>query len=142
MAARIGTSRTRDGVDFNHAMLYVRNLDASLRFYVDALGFRIIETLVGYARLRAPRGSGTIALHHARPGQDTSSSAIRLYFEVSNIEQFCAALERKGIAFEDSVARRSWGWTHAYLTDPDGHELSIYSAGAARFRKTRPARAG
>jgi hypothetical protein len=27
-----------------------------------------------------------------------------------------------------------WGWTHAYLNDPDGHEVSLYSAGAKRLR--------
>jgi hypothetical protein len=29
-----------------------------------------------------------------------------------------------------------WGWTHAYLTDPEGHEISLYSAGEARFHPT------
>jgi hypothetical protein len=30
-----------------------------------------------------------------------------------------------------------WGWQHAYLRDPDGHQLSLYWAGPKRFRKTR-----
>jgi len=29
-----------------------------------------------------------------------------------------------------------WGWRHAYLDDPDGHELSLYWAGANRMKKT------
>jgi hypothetical protein len=29
-----------------------------------------------------------------------------------------------------------WGWRHAYLRDPDGHEVSLYWAGKARFKKT------
>ena len=28
-------------------------------------------------------------------------------------------------------------YTADYLCDPDGHELSLYTAGAARFKKTR-----
>jgi catechol 2,3-dioxygenase-like lactoylglutathione lyase family enzyme len=133
-------SRVATGLDFNHAMLYVRHLDAALGFFVDGLGFRVVENLAGYARLRAPRGTGTLALHHAAPGQDVSSRGVRLYFEVPRIEEFCAELERKGIRFESPLARKPWGWTHAYLTDPDGHELSLYWAGAARFKKTPSAK--
>jgi hypothetical protein len=33
-----------------------------------------------------------------------------------------------------------WGWKHAYLSDPDGHELSLYRAGAKRFQKTKAPR--
>jgi hypothetical protein len=29
-----------------------------------------------------------------------------------------------------------WGWTHAYLNDPDGHEVSLYWAGVKRLRKS------
>ena len=31
-----------------------------------------------------------------------------------------------------------WGWKHAYLNDPDGHEISLYWAGRKRFQKTPP----
>ena len=29
-----------------------------------------------------------------------------------------------------------WGWRHAYLNDPDGHEISLYWAGENRMQKT------
>ena len=29
-----------------------------------------------------------------------------------------------------------WGWRHAYLNDPDGHEISLYWAGGNRMKKT------
>ena len=29
-----------------------------------------------------------------------------------------------------------WGWRHAYLNDPDGHEISLYWAGENRRKKT------
>jgi len=32
--------------------------------------------------------------------------------------------------------RMPWGWDHAYLDDPDGHEVSLYWAGTKRLRKT------
>lgn len=127
--------RAGDGIDFNHAMLYVRRLDRSLEFFAGGLGFGIVEELAGYARLRAPRGNGTIALHLDDAGR-RAEAGVRLYFEVPDVPAFCATLQDKGIRIDDPPARRSWGWTHAYLKDPDGHQLSVYAAGAARFRKT------
>jgi len=29
-----------------------------------------------------------------------------------------------------------WGWRHAYLNDPDGHEVSLYWAGEMRWKKS------
>src|ERR1051326_8062844 len=53
---------------FNHAMVYVKDVQRSLGFYRDLLGFKLIEDFryenrAVYARLRAPGGDGTIALH-------------------------------------------------------------------------------
>ena len=134
MGARRRAAAKRDGPAFNHAMLYVSRIDRALRFYVDVLGFRVVDELDGYARLRAARGTSTIALHLSESRRPPRST-IRLYFEVSDIERYCAELEAMGIRFTAPLERKSWGWKHAYLTDPDGHELSIYSAGAARLRR-------
>ena len=55
---------------FNHAMVYVKDVNRALSFYRDLLGFKLIEDfrydgVPVYARLRAPGGDGTIALHQA-----------------------------------------------------------------------------
>jgi len=131
------------GVSFNHAMVYVRRIEPALRFYRDLLGFRLIETFEWqgrpvYARLRAPRGEGTIALHLPERGDNPNTgSGIRLYFEVRDLQRLCARLMEAGVKFSQMPKRMPWGWTHAYLRDPDGYELSLYWAGARRFRKTR-----
>jgi catechol 2,3-dioxygenase-like lactoylglutathione lyase family enzyme len=60
----------KPALSFNHAMLYSRDLAASRRFYVDLLGFEVIEEqLPYYARLRAARGTGTLAIHALEPGK-------------------------------------------------------------------------
>ena len=129
-------------LDFNHAMIYTRDVAASLRFYRDLLGFKLIETFEWekrpvYARLKSPQGQATIALHVPEPGQAVpSSDGMRLYFEVKELEKFCGKLEAAGVVFTKPPKLMPWGWTHAYLHDPDGHEISLYWAGAKRFRKT------
>jgi catechol 2,3-dioxygenase-like lactoylglutathione lyase family enzyme len=135
--------RAVSGLDFNHAMLYTRDVAVSLKFYSGLLGFKVVDTFEWqrrpvYARLKAPKGSGTLALHHPEPGQAVPpSDGVRLYFEVKELSKFCKQLEAAGVAIKKPPKLMPWGWTHAYLDDPDGHEISLYWAGAKRFRKTQ-----
>lgn len=121
---------------FNHAMIYVDQVDPALGFY-SALGFRLIAKFPGYARLRAPRGDATIALHQLDKGMTSAAAeGIRLYFEVKRLDAFCKRLSASGIVFSQMPRVMPWGWRHAYLNDPDGHEVSLYWAGAKRLRKS------
>lgn len=137
-------SRTT-GPAFNHAMIYVREMAPSLHFYGDLLGFRTVDTfewrgMPVYARLRAPRGEGTIALHLLQPGDEQPpADGVRLYFEVQNLEKFCQKLEAAGVEFSKQPKLMPWGWKHAYLNDPAGHEVSLYWSAGGRFRKTKMA---
>jgi catechol 2,3-dioxygenase-like lactoylglutathione lyase family enzyme len=130
------------GLEFNHAMIYSRDVPAALRFYADLLRFKVLEEYQGhnttvYARLKAPRGNGTIALHMLAPGQELKTGGVRLYFEVKELEKFCKHLESAGVTLTQPPKIMPWGWKHAYLDDPDGHEVSLYWGGAKRLRKTK-----
>jgi catechol 2,3-dioxygenase-like lactoylglutathione lyase family enzyme len=82
-------------------MVYVKDVERGLAFYRDLLGFKLIEDFryenkPVYARLRAPGGDGTIALHQAGPEVSVLSDGVRLYFEVRELDDFCRKLEQKG----------------------------------------------
>jgi catechol 2,3-dioxygenase-like lactoylglutathione lyase family enzyme len=123
---------------FNHAMIYVRELALSLHFYADLLGFKVIEVYPqAYARLRSVQGQGTLALHVFEPGKTMLPGyGIRLYFETRDLEKVCKNLEAAGTPFTQPPKMMPWGWKHAYLNDPDGHEVSLYWAGRKRLQKT------
>ena len=123
----------------NHAMIYVREMSRALEFYAGKLGFRLIEQFGdGYARLRSPAGSTTIALHKLGEGVHTAESpGIRLYFETQQLDAFCRKLASSGVYIKKMPQQMPWGWRHAYLDDPDGHEISLYWAGAKRLRKSK-----
>jgi catechol 2,3-dioxygenase-like lactoylglutathione lyase family enzyme len=128
-------------LSFNHAMIYVKDVSRALGFYRDMLGFKLIEDFKFenqpvYARLRAPGGDGTIALHMAGPGAPMASDGVRLYFEVGDVDDFCHKLQKKGFYITQMPRMMPWGWRHAYLNDPDGHEISLYWAGEKRMQKT------
>ena len=129
----------RRGVSLNHVIVWVRRVPPSLRFYRDLLGFRTIESMPGYARLRSPHGGATIALHETQEGKSPAGTRqVVLYFETRDLTSLCQKLQRKGVRFDQLPERMPWGWDHAYLRDPDGHEISLYWAGSKRFRKTPP----
>jgi catechol 2,3-dioxygenase-like lactoylglutathione lyase family enzyme len=126
---------------FNHAMIYAKDVERALAFYRDLLGFKVVEDFQHedrpvYARLRAPGGDGTIALHQAQPGDSVSSDGVRLYFEVRELDEFCRKLQQKNFYITKLPRMMPWGWRHAYLNDPDGHEISLYWAGENRMKKT------
>lgn len=129
-------------LDFNHAMLYSGNVERAAEFYKKRLGFQMVDDFrhegrLIYARLRAPSGNGTIALHLLPPGKTIpADEGVRLYFEVRGLDEFCRKLEDQGRVLDSLPKSMPWGWRHAYLHDPDGHEISLYWAGENRFRRT------
>src|SRR5215470_12583327 len=136
-AAEVGGEK----LTFNHAMVYAADMRRALGFYRDLLGFKLVdefrhEDIPVYARLRAPGGDGTIALHLAGPGTPLASEGVRLYFEIREVDDFCRKLQAKGFYITQMPRMMPWGWRHAYLNDPDGHEISIYWAGENRMKKT------
>jgi len=136
-AAEIGG----DKLTFNHAMVYAKDVQRALGFYHDLLGFKLVDEFRHegkpvYARLRAPGGDGTIALHLAGPGTPLASDGVRLYFEIREVDDFCRKLQAKGFYITQMPRMMPWGWRHAYLNDPDGHEISLYWAGENRMKKT------
>ncbi len=140
-ARKKSPTRQKSGaaVEFNHAMIYTTQFADALQFYQEVLGFEVVDSYPGgYARLRSPAVATTIALHVLDPRQqmEARTEGLRLYFEVKGLDALCGALEKKGVKFDQMPKDMPWGWRHAYLRDPDGHEISLYWAGKARFRKT------
>lgn len=141
LRARKASAPANGKLTFNHAMIYVKDVERGLHFYRDLLGFKLIEDFryegtPVYARLRAPGGDGTIALHQAGPGASLASDGVRLYFEVHDLDGFCRKLQQKKFYITQLPRLMPWGWRHAYLNDPDGHEISLYWAGENRMKKT------
>jgi catechol 2,3-dioxygenase-like lactoylglutathione lyase family enzyme len=126
---------------FNHAMIYLKDVERGIDFYRDWLGFKLIEDYRHegksvYARMQAPGGDGTIALHQAGPGASVASDGVRLYFEIHDLDGFCHKLRKRGFYFTQMPQMMPWGWRHAYLNDPEGHEISLYWAGELRMKKS------
>jgi catechol 2,3-dioxygenase-like lactoylglutathione lyase family enzyme len=120
-------------MNFNHAILYVAEIERSVRYYTGILrGASVLEQDNLYARLLLNGGS-TLGFHVLKPGMVSPfKEGMRLYFETEDLIDECERLEELGYHFDRAREKMAWGWEQAYLTDPDGHQLCIYYAGAVR----------
>jgi catechol-2,3-dioxygenase len=117
----------------NHAVLYVRDVDRSVAFYADALGFRTVMGFPGAAFLQAPGSSNDHDLGlfqigpEAGPSQ-AGSATVGLYhlaWEVDTLDEL-DRLSQKLSAIGALVGASDHGTTKAlYAKDPDGIEFEV-----------------
>ncbi|WP_194897965.1 VOC family protein [Catenulispora pinisilvae] len=117
----------------NHAVLYVRELERSLAFYRDLLGFETLTELPNAAFLRAPGSTndhdlGLFAIGSAAGSSEAGRSRVGLYhlaWEVDTLAEL-ARFEEKLKAHGALVGASDHGTTKAlYAHDPDGLEFEM-----------------
>ena len=121
----------------NHAVLYVRDVEASVRFYADVLGFRLIpmtpDGFAGAAFMQAPASSndhdlGLFEVGAAAGPSAAGRSTVGLYHLAWEVDTL-AELERlQGVLAGHGalVGSSDHGTTKSlYGKDPDGIEFEI-----------------
>ena len=121
MAGPTGTSRWH----LSQVALNVDDLDAAVAFYRDTLGIALIAR-AGPA-LAFFDCDGVRLMLSANAG--AASAGCALYFEVSDIEQRCAELERCGVEFDGAPqvmhSAHDYELRMAFFRDPAGNLLAI-----------------
>lgn len=114
------------GTRLSHLFIVVSDLDRARRFYVTDLGLDLMLETPGY--LRVGGGGGFhLGIEEGDP-KDVGASGIELVIEVDDVDRRYEELTAKGIRFDGPPQDQEWGARHAWLRDPDGYRLSIYSA--------------
>ena len=117
----------------NHAVLYVRDVDKSVAFYGDVLGFTIKLAFPGAAFLQAPGSTNDHDLGLFQVGADAQASpagrgAVGLYhlaWEVETLDDLEDHLRRLSDAGA-LVGMSDHGSTKSlYAQDPDGLEFEV-----------------
>lgn len=117
-------------MNLNQITLPSLNLTKAVAFYQE-LGFNlIVDSLPRYARFECTEGNSTFSLHLVK--ELPKGRGISIYFEVAHLEQTVTELINKGIKFDTLPKEQAWLWKEAYLKDPDGNQLILYTAGNNR----------
>ncbi|MGB9434206.1 MAG: VOC family protein [Candidatus Acidiferrum sp.] len=111
----------------------VRNQDVSLKFYTEALGFKVatdqpFSATQRWIELLIPGGETGLALftpegHEKRIGEFQSIS-----FWCDDVFATAKALKSKGVTFTKEPKNEPWG-SIAVFKDPDGNQFALSSRG-------------
>lgn len=117
----------------NHAVLYVRDVDASVAFYASTLGFKTVMSFPGAAFLQASGSNNDHDLGLFQIGAQAADSGagrttVGLYhlaWEVDTLDELAATRQRL-VEAEALVGATDHGTTKAlYAKDPNGIEFEV-----------------
>lgn len=111
------------------------DLEAALRFYSAAFGWKKVTETSVYAELELPRGmrlglyerEAFAATTKQEPleAREGAITATELYFYVDDIDAMMERLSAAGAQVLSSLAERDWGDEAAYFADLDGNVIVI-----------------
>ncbi|UIN50676.1 VOC family protein [Bacillus safensis] len=119
-----------------YTILYVNDVEASIHFYQHVLGFPIKLRVESYVEFDT--GDVTLSINSRQdvkealglpvPGANQASHTFEIGFVVDDVEQTIASMKKKGVSIIKEPAKKPWGQTVAYVSDPDGHFIEICDA--------------
>lgn len=111
----------KPGVGFHYN---VRNLEKTLAFYTEKLGFKVLnyDTNMGQAMVTTNTKDCLIGFAEAEPILRSSTCTT---FEVKNIEQAVQGLQQKGVEFKDGIIEVPGTVKLAAFNDPDGYKMML-----------------
>ena len=112
--------------------LTTNDLRRSIQFYVEGLGFSILEKnevegQLRFVRLKAGAGELGLGQDDFAKGKDRAKGVgMRLWITTSqNLQPLAEQLKRGGFPLDSEVAALPWGPLGFSVTDPDGFKLTI-----------------
>jgi serine phosphatase RsbU (regulator of sigma subunit)/catechol 2,3-dioxygenase-like lactoylglutathione lyase family enzyme len=115
------------------AIIFVRDQERSLRFYVDNLGFRIVvdhkfDDGRRWIEVAPPDGNAHIALAPVEPEADVQSlisQETRIWFITEDVNRKYEEWMARGVRFRFPPQVPAWGGIHTRFEDPDGNSFGL-----------------
>ena len=117
-------------MELNQVTMPVADVPRAIAFY-KRLGFKQIVDAPHYARFECRPDGPSFSVHLSDIG--APSDGVVIYFESDDVDAEIARLRGAGIELESGPVDQRWLWREAYLRDPDGNRICLYSAGENRL---------
>jgi len=126
-----------DGQDpylcLHFVIIYVRDQERSLRFYVDQLGFRVavdhqFSDGQRWIEVAPPDGNAHIGLALLQPEDDAEKlirPEARVWFITEDVNRKYEEWKGRGIQFRYPPEVPAWGGIHTRFEDPDGNSFGL-----------------
>jgi catechol 2,3-dioxygenase-like lactoylglutathione lyase family enzyme len=108
-----------------HLFMEVSDMTAARRFWIDALGLELLDDRGAYIAVGG-NGGFAIGIEQVPDGQ-VSADGPEITLRVDDVDATVARLRELGVQIETEPADQPWQARHAWLHDPDGRRMSIYS---------------
>jgi lactoylglutathione lyase len=115
-----------------HTRMRVNDIEKTIRFYEQALGLKVSRRSTSprgaqLAFLQTPHSDEEIELCQMpnSPSVQVQPDLMHLAFEVENLEQFAAALAKKGFPLSDGPTQSGSGSVIAFIDAPEGYEVEL-----------------
>lgn len=113
------------GPQLTHLFMEVGDLARAKWFWTEAIGLDLLDDRGVYI---AVGGNGGFAIGIEQGQQSrVSAEGPEITVRVGDVEAFADRLRALGVEIEEDPSDQPWGARHAWLRDPDGRRMSIYS---------------
>lgn len=117
----------------NHVVLYVSDMQRSMQFYVDLLGFENRNQTVGRDRNFLRCGAQGLDLFSSEgdihPGEEMNHMA--LCFAGEDVDELIAEFAEAGIEASEKTRRNTF-----FISDPDGHRIEVLPSASYEMATT------
>jgi lactoylglutathione lyase len=107
-------------------------MDQTIRFYTAVLGLEVLEQKTSprgshLAFLRVPNSDELIELCSFPPSGPVKvqEDLVHLAFQVENLDETIAALNKQGITITDGPTKTASGSRFVFIDAPDGYEVEL-----------------
>ena len=120
-------------IDLDHAHLFASDVDATIRWWSDMLGARVVFDLevAGARNVRLAVGRGAVLLYDQPPRVVGMGSVHHLGVQTDDLEGLVASMEAKGVHFRDPV--QDFGAVKCIMVmAPDNVLLELFEVAAPK----------
>ena len=125
-------TQNKFGLKKDHDALLVANLEVSLQFYRDILGFKEIYNTGLGEKFKWIKAANDVQIHLIESEEKPEKNkGVHLAFNTPKLDDFIAFLRNNNVAFEnsngttDTTNTRPDGVLQIYFQDPDGYWIEV-----------------